>query len=633
MNNLSALISFLALLFYFVLLLIILRNDIRNKLNRSFSLYLISMIIWSFSSFMIFLDSRFGTTLFWNRFMLIGSMLMPVAFFGFAQDFLMKDRWKWLFLGYISYLIIQIANFGGYIIEEAYLQDGLLYNQYALVGMVISGIYWVLFVGFLGFELFQEYRKAEDGFYRNRIKYLLVVTVITFTGSLTNLTDLKVFPVDIAFNALSALLISYAILRHRLIEIKVVVRKGLWYSIPTIIIGAGYFLVISLVVSVFHSTSNVSLFIISLLIAVMTAVIAQPIRDKAQHWIDKYFFREKYDSRLMLQRVSNSTASELDLVKLTNLILKEIVSTLHIERSAFFLKRDGDRDFKVVSHKGMDGQVQIKLRAGHPLITWFENGNPLLTKSDVGVLPHFKALWEHEQQDLEKMGIELFIPLRVGTDLVGVLVIGPKLSQEPYTKDDELTLMTLANQTAVAIENARLFYEVQQLAIIDDLTGIFNRRYLLELSDREFRRAQRFGRNLSLVMMDIDHFKQVNDTFGHAVGDEVLKALAERCQHNIRNVDVLGRYGGEEFVILLPETLLSEAMQITERLCTQISEYPIETSIGQVNLTASFGIACYSPDVKDLYVLLRNADIALYSAKRNGRNRFYAFSAELKKIS
>jgi len=148
---------------------------------------------------MIFLDLDIGTTLFWNRFMLIGSMLMPVAFFGFAQDFLMKDRWKWLYLGYISYLLIQIANFGGYIIKDAYLHDGLLYNEYGSVGMIISGIFWVLFVGFLGLDLFQEYRKAEDVFYRSRIKYLLVVTIITFAGSLTNATQLKVFPVDIAF--------------------------------------------------------------------------------------------------------------------------------------------------------------------------------------------------------------------------------------------------------------------------------------------------------------------------------------------------------------------------------------------------------------------------------------------------
>jgi len=111
--------------------------------------------------------------------------------------------------------------------------------------------------------------------------------------------------------------------------------------------------------------------------------------------------------------------------------------------------------------------------------------------------------------------------------------------------------------------------------------------------------------------LDIDHFKQVNDTHGHPVGDEVLEIIAERCQQNIRNVDVLGRVGGEEFVILLPETMF----------------------IGSVNLTASFGIACYSPDVEDLYALLRNADIALYSAKRNGRNRFHAFTAEMSKIA
>jgi len=561
--------------------------------------------------------------------MLLGSMLMPVAFFGFAQDFLMKDRWKWLYLGYISYGLIQVVNFMGLIIKDAYLLDGLLYNEYDDLGIVISGTYWALFVGFLGYELFQEYRRAEDVFYRNRIKYLLGVTVMTFAGSLTNTTRLQVFPVDIAFNAVSAILISYAILRHRLLEIRVVVRKGLWYSIPTIIIGAGYFLIISLVISIFHSISDASLFTISLLIAVSAAVVAQPLRDKAQNLIDKYFFREKYDSSLMLQRVSSSAASVLDLDKLTNLILEELLSTLHIKRAGFFLKKNEDGDFEIVTHRGMDEIDPINLRAGHPLIEWFKTSNRVLTDNDLDVFPQFKALWEHEEIDLENLGVELYIPLKVGPNLVGLLVIGPKLSEEKYARDDELTLTTLANQTAVAIENARLFYQVQQLAIIDDLTGIYNRRHLLELSEREFKRAQRFRRSLSIVMMDIDHFKMVNDSHGHAVGDEVLRIVAERCKNNIRTVDVLGRYGGEEFIFLLPETGLSEAFQITERLCNRIADSPINTSVGDISITASFGIASFSADVSDLNALLRHADMALYSAKRSGRNRLQTFTAEI----
>jgi diguanylate cyclase (GGDEF)-like protein len=590
------------------------------------------MIIWSFGSLMIFLDLEYKSTLFWNRFMLIGSMLMPVAFFGFAQDFLMKDRWKWLYLGFISYLLIQIVNFAGFIIKDAYLLDGLLYNEYGSVGIIISSIFWAFFVVFLGFDLFNEYRKAEDVFYRNRIKYLLGVTVMTFAGSLTNTTQLQVFPVDIAFNAVSAILISYAILRHHLLEIKVVVRKGLWYSIPTIIIGAGYYLIFSLVISIFHSNSDASLFIISLLIAIITAVVALPLRDRAQYWVDKYFFRETYDSSRMLQRISSTAASLLDLEKLTNLILEELTATLHIERAAFFLKRDEDGYLVIVSHKGMDDHVQITIRSGHPLISWFEKSDQVLTASVLDISPQFKALWEQEEQDLENLGIELYIPLRVGQDLVGILVIGPKLSQETYSRDDKRTLTTLANQTAVAIENARLFYEVQQLATMDDLTGIFNRRHLLELCEREFERAQRFNRSLSLVIMDLDHFKRINDAYGHAIGDEVLAIITDRCKNNIRNVDILGRYGGEEFVILLPETVLSEAIQITQRLCNQIANSPIETSIGSVSLTASFGIASYGIEVEDLNALMRNADVALYSAKRNGRNRFHAFTPDLSRI-
>ena len=334
----------------------------------------------------------------------------------------------------------------------------------------------------------------------------------------------------------------------------------------------------------------------------------------------------------MLQRLSSSTASVLDLDKLTDLILEEITSTMHIIRAAFFLKREGCGDFEVVSHRGLDGQTQIKLRAKNPLVLALENKKSLLTSWDIDVMPQFKALWEQETADLEKFGAELFIPLKVVNDLVGILALGPKSSEAIYSRDDELILTILANQTAVAIKNASLFYEVQQLAIIDDLTGIFNRRHLLELGEREFTRAQRFDRSLALIMFDVDDFKLVNDTYGHDIGDEVLRITADRCQRDIRGVDILGRYGGDEFVIILPETNLSDAILTTERLCSQIADIPLETSVGSLNLTASFGIATKNPGVANLRTLLKNADTALYLSKQDERNSFHMFTAELSEI-
>ena len=160
MFNLSAAVSFIALLLYCVLLVIVIRQVAKSRLHLSFAIYLVTMVVWSLSSFMIFADLGLFSTLFWNRFMLIGSMGMPVAFFGFAQTFLMKDRRTWLYVGFLSYLVTQILNLLGLVITDAYLQDGLLHNQYSGVGVVFASLSWVFFVGLLGYDLFRDVRTS-----------------------------------------------------------------------------------------------------------------------------------------------------------------------------------------------------------------------------------------------------------------------------------------------------------------------------------------------------------------------------------------------------------------------------------------------------------------------------------------
>ena len=182
-----------------------------------------------------------------------------------------------------------------------------------------------------------------------------------------------------------------------------------------------------------------------------------------------------------------------------------------------------------------------------------------------------------------------------------------------------------AGQVGLALQNARLFEEIQQLAMTDELTGISNRRFLTELGRREINRAQRFARPFSILFMDIDHFKVVNDTYGHAVGDQVLRFLAEYCQKNLREVDVFGKYGGEEFVVLLPETDTSEAVIIAERLRDKIKNEPIATTVGPLAITVSFGVASFSQAMHDFDMLLYQADMAMYAAKQAGRNQVCAY--------
>jgi diguanylate cyclase (GGDEF)-like protein/PAS domain S-box-containing protein len=163
--------------------------------------------------------------------------------------------------------------------------------------------------------------------------------------------------------------------------------------------------------------------------------------------------------------------------------------------------------------------------------------------------------------------------------------------------------------------------KLRELAIMDSLTGLFNRRHFIELSEREFNRSSRYGKDLSMMMMDIDHFKAVNDTHGHHVGDEVLSALAEIFRSGLRSTDVVGRLGGEEFGVLLPETGLPEALPLAERVRRTVADKPIPTSAGNLAVTISIGVATVTTEAYRLESLMQRADEALYKAKDNGRNR------------
>lgn len=158
---------------------------------------------------------------------------------------------------------------------------------------------------------------------------------------------------------------------------------------------------------------------------------------------------------------------------------------------------------------------------------------------------------------------------------------------------------------------------LERLSTIDDMTGLGNRRYLDRMLVQEGERARRYQVSLSVILGDIDHFKAINDRWGHHVGDEVLLAMAEVLRHNVRKVDILGRWGGEEFLILCPETHLTKAYKLAEKLCEAVARQDFAQAGHQ---TISFGVAQYAGD-EPLEKTVQRADAALYAAKREGRNR------------
>lgn len=175
-------------------------------------------------------------------------------------------------------------------------------------------------------------------------------------------------------------------------------------------------------------------------------------------------------------------------------------------------------------------------------------------------------------------------------------------------------------------ERKRVQDELQRLAITDSLTGVLNRRQFFILGEQIFQETKRYSSELSALMIDADLFKQINDQFGHAVGDQALYALAQHLQQHIRAADVLGRYGGEEFAVLMPHTGISEACQTAERLRQHIGEAPIQTNVGKLTVSVSIGVAAYQPD-RDATIdeLIDRADRAMYAAKQAGRNQVQVF--------
>lgn len=177
------------------------------------------------------------------------------------------------------------------------------------------------------------------------------------------------------------------------------------------------------------------------------------------------------------------------------------------------------------------------------------------------------------------------------------------------------------------ITDRKIFEErLHTLASTDGLTGIWNRRHFLHLAERELARTRRYGGECALIMIDIDHFKKVNDSYGHDVGDQTLKEVADIVRANLRQVDVFARFGGEEFVIALPETGVEQALLVGERLRRQIAEAALTDQSPPLHITISIGVAVAAAESADLTTVLKQADDALYAAKRNGRNRVEAYS-------
>lgn len=222
---------------------------------------------------------------------------------------------------------------------------------------------------------------------------------------------------------------------------------------------------------------------------------------------------------------------------------------------------------------------------------------------------------------VRKGGAEILVPLRVATEKIGILRL-IRFSKEVFNDYQSRILAMISTSISLAIRNAEIHQEVQELASKDELTSLLNRRAFLNVVNREFKRTARYETSLALILIDVDNFKEINDGFGHLVGDQVLREISQLIIKSVRDVDTVARYGGDELVVVLPKTNLQEAMIAAQRIRKRIRTALFQCGDQTVRITISMGIAqCPASLIKTPEDLFRLADQALYAAKKKGRNR------------
>ena len=458
--NVSTQVSIFTTMIYMIIFVIVITSKPLNRLRRIFAFYLLAMASWSTSAFLS--TSGLVSVLPWFRVMAASPIAMMLFIYLFVQSlFGLRPKIARTMVLY-GIIAIAVTMFTDIVVQEAYLTDAgqLFYQLGTYFWFIAVPGYFLMILSVI--ELVRGYNSSLDANHRNRIRYLLIGLIITILASFINFTEYGNYPFDMAANAVTAMLIAYAILRHQLLDIRVVVRLGLLYSLTTALFGLIYYLSVSFALYLSQLILGQEVFIISIIVGALSAFLLSPLRNQIQIWIDRLFYREKYNAGLMLQQLSQTTASLLGLDKITNMILKEVMGALHIERGAILITGTESNNFRVIMEQGEEEKILTGFRSDHPVIKWISQNNKPLSMNELSLNPTFKSLWGEEKEELEEFRAELFIPLNSKGNFVGLMILGPKRSSQPYTLDDQIILSTLANQTAVAIENARLYDELEE---------------------------------------------------------------------------------------------------------------------------------------------------------------------------
>lgn len=334
--------------------------------------------------------------------------------------------------------------------------------------------------------------------------------------------------------------------------------------------------------------------------------------------------RRRADYLSSLNQISMSLTSVLEPDDLCERIYGSVCQVLPLD--AFFVAThnpgDDHVDIEFLMDKGVRNPSTRMDLKGSPTAGVIRTGRPLLVNLDEGEELEGSRRLGHDPDETRSI---MIAPMRVGGRVVGA-ISAQSYTPQAYGEEEMELLMTIASSSGIALENARLYQRARELSMTDDLTGLGNYRFFTEVLEREIERAKRYSTPLSLVMIDSDSLKRLNDRYGHAVGDKHLVHLKDVMKEVTRRSDYLVRYAGDEFMIILPGTGSRDAAALAERLRCRFENSPLIVEGSPVTATVSVGVASYPESGDDMETLLKSVDAALYVAKRAGKNRVQCYA-------
>ncbi len=323
----------------------------------------------------------------------------------------------------------------------------------------------------------------------------------------------------------------------------------------------------------------------------------------------------------ILHEIGKTLTSTLDLKEVLSIIMQKISELLKPSNWSLLLIDEEKHElfFEIAVGENADKLKNMHLTMGEGIAGWVAMTGEALLIPDVTKDPRFTPKIDHITH-LKTQSI-ICVPLKSKGRVLGVVELINKLEDKQFNPTDLNILTTLTDYAAIAIENAKYLQRVQELTIRDDLTTLYNSRYLHLMLESEMERSKRYGLHFAMIFLDLDHFKLVNDKHGHIIGSKVLRETAEVIRLELRKPDIPIRYGGDEFVVLLPETDKKGAYKVAARMRESLNDHVFLRDEGfNIRLTASFGVASFPEDADNTLDLVRLSDQAMYRIKETTRD-------------